>query len=111
MSDDLQSTLPQPVVLIVAQGLRRCNHNRLTCVDTHWIEILHVADSDAVVILVPAPLRTRVLSNPSCDGQSPTEKASTKLLSPEKHAFQAGKTHQNLECQLCKQEEKKNSSV
>jgi broad-specificity NMP kinase len=53
MSDDLQSTLAQPVVLIVAQSLRRCNHNGLTCVDTHWVEILHVADSDAVVVLVP----------------------------------------------------------
>lgn len=53
VSNDLQCTLAQLVVLIVAQGLGRCDHNGFTSVDTHWIEILHVANRDAIVVLVP----------------------------------------------------------
>ena len=95
MSDDLQSTLAQPVVLIVAQGLRRCNHYGLTCVDTHGVEILHVADSDAVVVLVPHHFVLQFLPTLPLTGQSPTKKAGTKLLSQHSalHIFFAsGKT-------------------
>lgn len=53
VSNDLQCTLAQLVVLIVAQGLRRCDHNGFTSVDTHWIEILHVANRDAIVVFIP----------------------------------------------------------
>ena len=61
MSDNLQSTLAQPVVLLVVQGLWWCNDNRLTCVHTHRIKVLHVAHCNAVIVLVTYHLVLKLL--------------------------------------------------
>mmetsp|Transcript_129238 Transcript_129238/g.182227 ORF Transcript_129238/g.182227 Transcript_129238/m.182227 type:complete len:271 (+) Transcript_129238:422-1234(+) len=52
VSDDLQGTLPEPVVFIIVQGLRWCNHDGFTCMNAHRIKVFHVAHGDAVVVFV-----------------------------------------------------------
>ena len=49
MADGLDRDLAQAVVLGVGQGLRWGDDDALPGVDPHRVEILHVADRDAVV--------------------------------------------------------------
>ena len=42
----------QKMVLVVAQRLRRRHHHALARVDAQRVEILHIADGDAVVVAV-----------------------------------------------------------
>mmetsp|Transcript_22073 Transcript_22073/g.51821 ORF Transcript_22073/g.51821 Transcript_22073/m.51821 type:complete len:265 (-) Transcript_22073:1330-2124(-) len=49
MTNHLDSNSPQSVILIVRKRLGRRNHNGLACVYTHWIQVLHVTDNQAVV--------------------------------------------------------------
>ena len=49
MPDDLDGELAELMVVAVAERLRRSDHYRLAGVDAQRVEVLHVADSDAVV--------------------------------------------------------------
>ena len=49
MANNLDSGGTEHVVLLVAQGLGRRNDNGVTSVDAKGVEVLHVADGDAVV--------------------------------------------------------------
>ncbi len=48
----LEGDLPEHVVFGVGQRLRRGDDDAFARMDPHGVEILHVADGDAVVILV-----------------------------------------------------------
>ena len=50
MAHDLDGKLAQLVVLAVGQSLRRGDDDALACVDAEGVEVLHVADRDAVVV-------------------------------------------------------------
>ena len=50
VTDDLDGSGTEHVVLLVAEGLGRSNDDRVTSVDTEGVEVLHVADSNAVVV-------------------------------------------------------------
>ena len=52
MAHDAYGGLPQHVVLVVAQRLRRGHDDALPGVYAEGVEVLHVADGDAVVVLV-----------------------------------------------------------
>jgi hypothetical protein len=45
----LDSSSPEHVVLVVGKGLGRSNNDTLSSMNTHGIEVLHVANSDTVV--------------------------------------------------------------
>ncbi|KAH3666829.1 hypothetical protein OGAPHI_003278 [Ogataea philodendri] len=49
MSNHIDSSSSQHVVIFVGKSLGRSNHNGITGVDTQWIKVLHVTDSDTVV--------------------------------------------------------------
>ncbi len=53
VADGLEGDGPEAVVLLVRQRLRRGDDDALPGVDAHGIEVLHVADRDAVVGPVP----------------------------------------------------------
>ncbi|KAF3384345.1 hypothetical protein F1880_003105 [Penicillium rolfsii] len=78
VANDIDSRRPQHVVILIRESLGRSNDNRVTSVDTEGIEVLHVADSDAVVLgvtdnlvlnLLPT-LHTALNQNLGADGQS-----------------------------------------
>ncbi|KAH3688090.1 hypothetical protein WICPIJ_000932 [Wickerhamomyces pijperi] len=48
MSDDLDGSGTQHVVLLVRESLRRSNDDRITSVDPQWVKVLHVTNSDTV---------------------------------------------------------------
>lgn len=50
VADDLDGDLAELVVLVVGQRLRRRDDHRLARVDAHRIEVLHIADDEAVVL-------------------------------------------------------------
>jgi len=50
VADNLDSSSTKHMVLLVAQGLTGGNDDRVSGVDAQWVEVLHVADSDAVVV-------------------------------------------------------------
>jgi hypothetical protein len=50
MSDNLDGSASEHVVLLIAQGLTGGNDNRVTSVDTKRIKVLHVAHGDTVVV-------------------------------------------------------------
>lgn len=50
MSDNLDGSASEHVVLLIAQGLAGGDDNRVTSVDTKRIKVLHVAHGDAVVV-------------------------------------------------------------
>ena len=52
MTDNLDSQRTQLVVFRVGQRLRGSNHDRFAGMDAQRVEVLHVADGDAVVITV-----------------------------------------------------------
>ena len=52
MADNLDSESAQLVIFRVGEGLRRSDNDRLASVDTEWVEVLHVADCDTVVVAV-----------------------------------------------------------
>ena len=52
MADDAYCKFAQFVIFAVREGLRRSNYDGLSGVDSERVEILHVADRDAVVIAV-----------------------------------------------------------
>ena len=49
MADDLDGQGTQLVIFAVRERLTRCHHYRLTRMDAQRVEVLHVADRDAVV--------------------------------------------------------------
>ena len=53
MAHNLDGKLTEIVVFLVGESLRRSHHDTLAGVDSERVEILHVADSDTVVITVP----------------------------------------------------------
>jgi len=53
VADDPEGERPQLVILGVGQRLGRCDHDALAGVDAQRVEVLHVADGDAVVEPVP----------------------------------------------------------
>ncbi|KAH3660696.1 hypothetical protein OGATHE_005028 [Ogataea polymorpha] len=48
VTDNLDGSRSEHVVLLVRKRLRRSNHNRVSSVDSQWVEILHITDGDAV---------------------------------------------------------------
>ena len=52
MADNLDGELAQLVVVAVRERLRRSHYDTLAGVDAQRVEVLHVADRDAVVVLV-----------------------------------------------------------
>ncbi len=52
MPDDADGQFTQLVILTVSQGLGGSDYNRFTCMDAKRVEVLHVADCDAVVMTV-----------------------------------------------------------
>src|SRR3974390_2993396 len=48
--------MPKSLVFLVVQGLRGGYHDVVACVDAHWIHVLHIAYSDAVIEAVPHDL-------------------------------------------------------
>ena len=73
MSNNFQSRRPQLKILAVRQRLRRSDDNRIARVDAKRIEVLHVADRDAVVAHVADDL---------CDARvfSPSDEAGAGLV-------------------------------
>mmetsp|Transcript_53712 Transcript_53712/g.150040 ORF Transcript_53712/g.150040 Transcript_53712/m.150040 type:complete len:338 (-) Transcript_53712:1913-2926(-) len=61
MAHHLQGTLPQPEVLRIRERLRGGDDDRVSRVDAHRVEILHVAHRDAVVVRVPHHLVLELL--------------------------------------------------
>ena len=53
MAHYLYGQFPQIMVFLVGESLRRRHYNAFPGVDSERVEVLHVADSDAVVISVP----------------------------------------------------------
>ncbi len=49
MSDDFDCYGAEFVIVVIAQSLRRSHHDAFAGVDAEWVEVLHVADGDAVV--------------------------------------------------------------
>ena len=66
VAHNLDCQLAEIVILFVGERLRRSDHNAFACVDSKRVEILHIADSDAVVIAVPYHLVLYFL--PSLEG-------------------------------------------
>ena len=52
MTDDLDRELAKLVIVAIGERLRRSHHDRLASVDAERVEVLHVADGDAVVVAV-----------------------------------------------------------
>ena len=52
MSDHLDRNLAKQVIFLIRQGLTRRHDDTLARVDAHRIEIFHIADGDAVVVVV-----------------------------------------------------------
>ena len=52
VSDDFDGQRTQFVVLAIGERLRRSDDNRLSRMDAQWVEVLHVADGDTVVVAV-----------------------------------------------------------
>ena len=52
MADDSYRKLAEQVVLMVGEGLRGSDHDTLAGMDSERVEVLHVADRDAVVVAV-----------------------------------------------------------
>ncbi len=52
MADNLDGKLAQVMVVVVGECLGGGHDDRLAGVDSQWIEVLHIADRDAVVIPV-----------------------------------------------------------
>ena len=52
MADDADGDLPELVVLVVGQCLRGSDDDTLPGVDAEGVEVLHIADRDAVVVAV-----------------------------------------------------------
>ena len=53
MADNADGEFAEVVVILVGQCLRRSHDNALSRMYSERVEVLHVADRDAVVILVP----------------------------------------------------------
>ena len=53
MADDFDRSTSQHMVFLVRQCLRGRNNNRVTCVDSERVKVLHVAHGDTVSVLVP----------------------------------------------------------
>ena len=51
--DDPQGAVPQHVVFLVGQRLGGADHNGVTGMDAHRVDVLHVADGDGGVVCVP----------------------------------------------------------
>ncbi len=66
MADDPYCQFAQLVIVGIAQCLRRSNDDRLAGVYAQRVEVLHVADGDAVVVLVAHDLILNLL--PSAQG-------------------------------------------
>ena len=49
VAHDFYGNTPQPMIFVVAQGLAGRDDNALTGVDTHRVEVLHVANRHAIV--------------------------------------------------------------
>ena len=52
-ADDLERGRAQHLVFLIGERLAGRYHNAVACVDAHWVDVLHVADGDAVVRAVP----------------------------------------------------------
>ena len=52
VTDDLDRELAKLVIVAIGESLRRSHHDRLASVDAERVEVLHVADGDAVVVAV-----------------------------------------------------------
>ena len=52
MTDNLYGEFAQEVVVVVGERLRGCHYYRFAGVDAKRVEVLHVADGDAVVVAV-----------------------------------------------------------
>ena len=52
------------MVFSVGKGLRGCNYNTFTSMDTQGVEVLHVANGDAVVEAVANYLILHLLPSP-----------------------------------------------
>ena len=49
MAHYLYGKLAQPVIILVGESLGRGDHNRLPCVDSERVKVLHIAYGDAIV--------------------------------------------------------------
>jgi hypothetical protein len=52
MAYHLDCEVMEELALLSAECLSRSNYDRLTCMDSERVEVLHITDSDAVVITV-----------------------------------------------------------
>ena len=52
MPNNLNSASPQQMILLIAQSLRRCNDDGITSVSTKRVKVLHVTNSNAVVLRI-----------------------------------------------------------
>ena len=52
-ANQLESTVPQHLVITVGEGLARCKDDRVPSVDADWVEVFHAADYHRVVSGVP----------------------------------------------------------
>ena len=48
LCDNIQGRSTKHLVFFVPKSLRRSNYNRVACVNAYWVNVLHVADCDAV---------------------------------------------------------------
>ena len=64
VAHDVDGLLAEEVALVVGQGLAGSDHDALTGVDAERVEILHVADRDAVVVAVAHHLELDLLPAP-----------------------------------------------
>jgi hypothetical protein len=44
-----ESSAPQHMILIIGQGLGRCDNDRISCMRAKWVEVLHVAAYNRVL--------------------------------------------------------------
>ena len=66
MAYDVYGNPAQPVIFVVAERLRRRHYNAFAGMDAQRIQVLHIADGDAVVIAVAHNLVLYLL--PSLEG-------------------------------------------
>jgi hypothetical protein len=52
MAYHLDCEVMEELTFLGAEGLRRSDNDGLTGMDSEWVEVLHVTDSDTVVIAV-----------------------------------------------------------
>ncbi len=60
-ADGLDAGVPQPLLVLVAEGLGRSDDDRFPGMDAHGVEVLHAADDDAVVIAIAHDLILELL--------------------------------------------------